>query len=206
VTVSASATPITVGVLALQGGVREHLGLLGGMTGPDGRDVRAVPVRRVADLVGPDGARVDALVLPGGESSVIDRLARMVGLADPLRAQIDAGMPVLGTCAGLILLAREVANPAPGQRTLGVLDVTVDRNAFGPQIASAEAEVDTLWGPVRAAFIRAPRIVRVGAGAREAGRHQGQVVAVAQGDAIGIAFHPELTGDTTVHRALLDLV
>lgn len=189
-----------IGVLALQGGVREHIDALAAL------QALPVPIRRPADLVGPDGARVDGLVLPGGESSVLDRLARIFELTDPLREVIAQGLPTLGTCAGLILLAREIENPAPGQTSLGVLDVTVDRNAFGPQVHSEVADVDTVWGPVRAAFIRAPRIVRVGEGVREAARHRGQVVAVEQGNVIGIAFHPELTGDTTVHRRLLQLV
>lgn len=188
-----------VGVLAVQGGVREHVDLLTSM------DVLPVPIRRAADLTGPDGARVDALVIPGGESSVLDRLTRLLELADPLRELINGGLPVLGTCAGLIMLAEHIDNPAPGQRSLGGLDVTVDRNAFGAQSVSEEATVETIWGPVRAAFIRAPRVVDVG-GATIAGRHRGEVVAVTQGNLIGVAFHPELTGDTTVHQELLKLV
>lgn len=189
-----------VGVLALQGGVREHIDALASL------EALPVPIRRPADLVGPDGVRVDALVLPGGESSVLDRLARIFGLIDPLRDAIEQGLPTLGTCAGLILLARQIKNPAPGQGGLGVLDVAVDRNAFGRQVDSEVAQLQTIWGPVRAAFIRAPRIVRVGQGVIEAARHRGQVVAVEQGNVIGIAFHPELTGDATVHRRLLSLV
>lgn len=188
-----------VGVLAVQGGVREHVDLLASM------QVLPVPIRRSADLIGPDGPRVDAMVLPGGESSVLDRLTRALGLTDALSEVIAAGLPTLGTCAGLIMLADRIENPAPGQRSLGGLDITVDRNAFGAQVVSEEATVETIWGPVRAAFIRAPRVVQLG-GATVAARHRGEIVAVRQGNLIGVAFHPELTGDTTVHEQLLKLV
>ncbi|MEZ5127311.1 MAG: pyridoxal 5'-phosphate synthase glutaminase subunit PdxT [Micropruina glycogenica] len=124
-----------VGVLALQGGVREHANLLAEL------GAEPVLVRR------PDQLRdLDALVLPGGESSVIDRLARSTGLFDPLRRLIADGLPTLATCAGLILLAQGVLDPAPGQQSLGVLDVDVRRNAFGPQLASAEVPLATRWG------------------------------------------------------------
>jgi 5'-phosphate synthase pdxT subunit len=183
----------TVGVLALQGGVREHVRLLEGL----GADV--VPVRAASDLVGADGTRVDALVLPGGESSTIDKLLRMFDLFEPLRDVVASGLPTLGTCAGLVLLAREVVDPAPGQRSLGLLDVTVHRNAFGPQVDSAE----TALGPVRVAFIRAPIVTRVGAGVERLATWRDKFVAVRQGTVTGISFHPELTGDATFHRALL---
>lgn len=181
-----------VGVLALQGGVREHADLLSRL----GATVRAV--RRPEDLTG-----LDALVLPGGESSVMDRLARSFGLREPLRAAIADGLPTLGTCAGLVLLATDVEDPAPGQQSLGALDVTVRRNAFGSQVASAEVVMPTTLGDVRAAFIRAPEITRVGAGVEVLARHAGAIVAVRAGTVMGVSFHPELTGDPTFHRELL---
>ena len=186
-----------VGVLALQGGVVEHIRLLEGL----GADV--VAVRAASDLAGPDGPRVDALVLPGGESSTIDKLLRLFDLAEPLRDAIASGVPTLGTCAGLVLLAREIVDPAPGQRSLEVLDVTVRRNAFGPQVDSAETALETALGPVKVAFIRAPIVTRLGAGVEKLATWQGRVVAVRQGHVTGIAFHPELTGEPTFHRALL---
>jgi 5'-phosphate synthase pdxT subunit len=183
-----------VGVLALQGGVREHASLLESL----GAGVRLV--RRVGELAG-----LDALVLPGGESSVMDRLLRGTGLGEPLAAAIRAGLPTLGTCAGLVLLATELVDPAPGQQTLGVLDVTVQRNAFGSQVVSEESVLDTALGTARVAFIRAPRVVRVGTSVTELARHHGSVVAVRSGAVIGVSFHPELTGDATFHDALLTL-
>ena len=201
--------PPVVGVLALQGGVAEHASLL------EKLGAQVVLVKRPEQLEG-----LDALVLPGGESTTIDRLTRIFGLRQPLIDAIVGGLPTLGTCAGLILLAREIEDPAAGQQTLGLLDVTVRRNAFGSQVDSAETELT--WGttgadgagqltgaggqvPVKAAFIRAPIVTRVGADVTVLARHAGQVVGVQQGHLLGISFHPELTGDTTVHRALLDL-
>lgn len=187
-----------VGVLAVQGDVREHLALLAGL----GAD--ASPVRSAAQL-----DDVDALVIPGGESSVIDRLTRILHVRDPLRERIAAGMPVLGTCAGLILLADRILDAAPGQRTLGGLDVTVRRNAYGSQVDSFETSVPMpALGerPVAASFIRAPVVEEVGEGVTVLGEHEGRIVAVEQGAAIGIAFHPELVGDDRVHRRLLERV
>jgi 5'-phosphate synthase pdxT subunit len=186
-----------VGVLALQGGVSEHVRLLTEL----GAD--AVPVRAPSDLTGPDGPRLDALVLPGGESSTMDKLLRLFDLAEPLRELIASGVPTLGTCAGLVLLATDVVDPAPGQRSLGLLDVTVQRNAFGPQVDSAETVLETTLGPVKVAFIRAPIVTRLGTEVEELATWQGRVVAVRQGAVTGISFHPELTGDPTFHRALL---
>ncbi len=183
-----------VGVLALQGGVREHANLLAEL------GAEPVLVRRPDQL-----HDLDALVLPGGESSVIDRLARSAGLFAPLRRVIDDGLPTLATCAGLILLARGVLDPAPGQQSLGVLDVDVRRNAFGPQLASAEVPVATTWGVAAVAFIRAPAVVRVGAGVQVLAEHAGRVVAVRQGAIIGLAFHPELTREPLFHERLLGL-
>ncbi|WP_197408486.1 pyridoxal 5'-phosphate synthase glutaminase subunit PdxT [Kocuria rhizophila] len=204
-----SAHP-AVGVLALQGGVVEHVRAV------ESLGARAVKVRSADDLVDPDGVpRIDALILPGGESSTVDRLCRTFGLFDSLQRVVRGGLPTLGTCAGLIMLSSEIEDPAPGQQSLGVLDVSVNRNAFGSQVASAEVEL--AWeGPasgvvapgdvVRAAFIRAPEVTRAGDGVEVLARHRGAVVAVRQGSVLGISFHPELTGDTTLHRMLLEQV
>ena len=212
-----SSAPV-VGVLALQGGVAEHLAMV------ESLGARAVRVRSDSDLIGDDGApAIDALVLPGGESSTMDRLCRTFGLFDPLRSVIASGLPVLGTCAGLIMLASRIEDPAPGQQSLGVLDVTVARNAFGSQVDSAEVSLpwagnvashdsqrdDAAAAPsdvVRAAFIRAPAVTRVGPGVEVLARHRDAVVAVRQGNILGISFHPELTGDIAVHRELLGLI
>lgn len=185
-----------VGVLALQGDVREHLAVLHGL----GAD--AAPIRSAAQL-----AAVDALVIPGGESSVIDRLTRILGLQAPLRQRIAEGMPVLGTCAGLILLADRILDAAPGQQTLGGLDVTVRRNAYGSQVDSFESSVPMPAigeRPVAASFIRAPVVEQVGDGVTVLGEHDGRIVAVEQGGLLGVSFHPELVGDDRVHRRLLD--
>jgi 5'-phosphate synthase pdxT subunit len=189
-----------VGVVALQGGVREHLELLASL------DADPVPLRRPADLIGPDGLRVDAVVLPGGESSTIDRLLRLFGLGEPLAEAIRDGLPTLGTCAGLIQLASRIEDPAPGQAGFGVLDVTVRRNAFGRQIDSAETLLDTAWGPAQVAVIRAPEVVSYGPAVTPIATLHDRIVGVTQGAITGIAFHPELTGETLFHRRLLDAV
>ncbi|UBH05752.1 pyridoxal 5'-phosphate synthase subunit PdxT [Leucobacter sp. Psy1] len=206
----------TVGVLALQGGVSEHASVL------EGLGARVVLVRRPEHAAGPDGPRVDALVLPGGESGVIDRLSRRLGIADSLRDLILAGIPTLGTCAGLILLAERVADPAPGQQSLRVLDVTVRRNAFGAQVASREAEFVLAPGTadagsqtgtepgttVRGALIRAPEITAVGGAARPIAYVDGRVVGAASTTlpVTGVAFHPEVSRDPVLHRMLLDQI
>ena len=185
-----------IGVLAYQGDVREHLEALDA--------VGAAPVE-VRDLAGLDA--VDGLVVPGGESTVIGKLATRYGLAEPLRERISAGLPVLGTCAGMIFLAREVEGPP--QDLLRVLDVRVRRNAFGRQVASFEAEVDVKGvdgGPVSGAFIRAPWVAEAGPAVEVLAEIDGKVVAVRQGNLLATAFHPELTGEVRLHRWLLDLV
>lgn len=187
----------TVGVLALQGGVSEHGELL------DALGARVAEIRTPRDLIGSEGLRVDAMVLPGGESSVIDRLLRAFELFEPLREVIHAGLPTLATCAGLILLAEEVLDPAPGQRSLKLMDITVRRNAFGPQVASSVESMDTTDGPVSVAFIRAPEVVRTGPGVSVVARRGSAIVAVRQREMTGLAFHPELTGETRFHRQLL---
>lgn len=195
---SGGASPL-IGILSLQGDVREHAHVLAVL------DAQVTLVRRPTEL-----DELDGLVLPGGESTAITRLARTVGLLDPLRAAIADGLPVLGTCAGLILLADRLADGAAGQETIGGLDVTVRRNAFGAQIASFETdlEVPALGPPpVRAAFIRAPLIEQVGPGASAlAVLADGRVVAAEQGNLLGVAFHPESTGEIRFHRRFLDRV
>ena len=186
-----------IGVLALQGGIAEHLAMLDRIGATPSR------VRTPADLAGPDGRVLDGIVLPGGESSTITRLLRIFGLADPLRDALLAGLPALATCAGMITLAAGIADPAPGQRSLGVLDITVERNAFGAQVASEETLVDTVDGPVRAAFIRAPIVSRVGPGVEVIAEHRGRIVGVRQGTITAVAFHPELADDATLHHRLL---
>ncbi len=187
-----------VGVLALQGDVREHARVLTAL----GADVALV--RRPPEL-----AAVDGLVLPGGESSVMDKLARAFGMQQPLRDAIAGGLPVYGTCAGLIFLADRIEGGIDGQETLGGLDVVVARNAFGGQVESFEADldVDGFESPTHAAFIRAPIVTHVGARARSlAALPDGRVVAVEQGGLLGTAFHPEVTGETRFHERFLDRV
>jgi 5'-phosphate synthase pdxT subunit len=193
---------LRVGVLALQGDVANHLKMLA-LAGAD----EVVTVRRPAEL-----AAVDALVVPGGESSVIDKLARRVGLFDPLRARIAAGMPVLGTCAGLIMLADRVEGAIDGQRSLGGIDMVARRNAFGRQVDSFEVDLTVagLDEPFRAVFIRAPWVAQVGPSVQvlaavTAPDGRTHPVAVRQGALMATAFHPELTADSRLHRAFVQL-
>lgn len=190
-----------VGVLALQGDVREHARALAD-AGAD-----PVPVRRVTDLEGLDG-----LVLPGGESTTIGKLAERFGLLEPLRDAIRGGLPTFGSCAGMVLLADRLLDGIPGQQLLGGLDVTVRRNAFGRQVASAETDVEmagVTGGPVTAVLIRAPWVEDVGEGVEVlarvgSGPGAGKVVAVRQGHLLATAFHPEITADSRVHRVFVD--
>jgi len=188
-----------VGVLALQGDFREHLAILKSL----GAD--AIAVRRPEEL-----ASVSGLVIPGGESSVMDKLSRLFGLAEPLRAAIADGLPVYGTCAGLIMLADTVLDAIAGQQSLGGLDVAVRRNAFGSQLDSFETDLDIpdIGGePMHAVFIRAPIVENVGEKVRVlAALDDGRVVAVAQGNLIGTSFHPEMTDDHRFHDYFLDMV
>ncbi len=186
-----------VGVLALQGDVREHVRSL------EALGAEVVAVRRPAEL-----AAVSGLVIPGGESSVIDKLARTFGLQQPIRAAIADGMPVYGTCAGLILLADRITDGIRGQETFGGLDVTVQRNAFGSQADSFETELAVAGfdEPVSATFIRAPRVVDAGPDVEVlASLPDGAIVAVRQGALLGTAFHPEMSGETRFHALFLDL-
>ena len=193
-----------VGVLALQGDVREHLHAL------EAAGARATSVRRPAEL-----AEIDGLVLPGGESTTIVKLARIFELLEPLRERIAGGLPVYGSCAGMILLADRVdAGGSPLEATFGGIDITVRRNAFGRQVDSFEEDltIDGVEGePLRAVFIRAPWVQEIGPNATAighvtSGEHAGKVVAVRQGNRLATSFHPELTGDTRVHRLFVELV
>lgn len=194
--------PPTIGVLALQGDVREHLHAL------EASGARAVPVRRRSEL-----DAVDALVLPGGESTTIDKLLRAFELFEPVRERLRAGMPAYGSCAGMILLADRVLGGIEGQRTLGGVDVTVRRNAFGRQVESFETDLtlDGVEGSVHAVFIRAPWVEEVGPAATVVGRVEsgpaaGRIVAVRQGPLLVTSFHPEVTGDTRVHQLFVQIV
>lgn len=192
-----SDTPV-IGVLALQGDVREHLIALASA------DALARPVRRPEEL-----AEVDGLVVPGGESTTISKLAALFGLLEPLRERIRAGMPVYGTCAGMILLADKILDPRSGQETLGGIDMIVRRNAFGRQNESFEAAVEVAGidgGPVEGVFIRAPWVESVGAGAQVIAEHGGHIVAVRQQNALATSFHPELTGDHRIHAYFAEMV
>ncbi len=193
-----SPSPL-IGVLALQGDVREHRAVL------ERLDATVREVRKPQDLEG-----IEGLVIPGGESSVIDKLTRIFDIAEPLRARIAGGLPVLGTCAGLIMLADSLEDAIEGQQTFGGLDITVLRNAFGAQVDSFEAEV-TIEGiegdPLEVAFIRAPIVTRVGEGLNViATLADGRVVGVTNGVLMGVSFHPEITGDDRLHRMFLDIV
>ncbi len=185
-----------VGVLALQGDFREHVRAL------EALDVDAVEVRLPADL-----DDVDAIVIPGGESTTIGKLADRFGLVEPLRSSIAGGVPALGTCAGMIFLAGATTSGLP-QVQLGVLDVVVERNAFGRQTESFEADVEVagLDDPLHGVFIRAPWIDKVGDGVDVLAEFDGHPVMVRQGNVIATSFHPELTGDSRIHTLLLDLV
>lgn len=192
-----------IGVLALQGDVREHLAAL------RAQGAEAVTVRRPEEL-----ATVDGLIIPGGESTTIARLAVRFGLLGPLRAAVAGGLPVYGTCAGMVLLADRLLDAPPDQTTVGGLDVTVRRNAFGRQVDSFESDVALAGldgGPLHAVFIRAPWAEEAGPGVEVLGRiaggpADGRIVAVRQGNLVATSFHPELTGDRRVHALFVDVV
>ncbi|WP_175412850.1 pyridoxal 5'-phosphate synthase glutaminase subunit PdxT [Streptomyces sp. TRM64462] len=192
-----STTPV-IGVLALQGDVREHLIALAAA------DAVARPVRRPEEL-----AEIDGLVVPGGESTTISKLANLFGMMEPLRERIAGGLPVYGTCAGLIMLADKILDPRSEQETFGGIDMIVRRNAFGRQNESFEASVEVTGidgGPVEGVFIRAPWVESVGAAAEVVAEYDGHIVAVRQGNALATSFHPELTGDHRVHALFVDMV
>lgn len=185
---------LPVGVLALQGDFREHLQALERL----GAD--ALPVRTTKDLGG-----VRGLIIPGGESTTIGKLARIFEIFEPIKNAIASGLPTFGTCAGLIMLADQIEGGIEGQETFGGLDVTVARNAFGNQLDSFEVELAFagIQDPVHAAFIRAPIITEVRQATIRATLTDGRVVGVSQGNILGISFHPEVTGDDSVHELFM---
>jgi 5'-phosphate synthase pdxT subunit len=196
---------LPIGVLALQGDFREHADALSRI------GVSPLKVRTVQEL-----ESVSGLIIPGGESTVMHKLAVAYGLFQPIKAKIAAGFPVFGTCAGLIMLANDITDGIVGQETFGGLDVTVQRNAFGHQVDSFEVDLAFKGvedGPVHAAFIRAPLITRVGPGVEVLAQiptddlhPNGGVVGVRQGNLMGISFHPEVTGEDRIHRLFAGLV
>jgi len=189
-----------IGVLALQGDVAEHLRAV------TEAGARGAAVRRPEELGG-----VDGLIIPGGESTTMWKLATAFDLMDPLRKLVSSGLPVFGSCAGMIMLAGTVLDRIAGQETLGGIDITVRRNAFGRQVDSFESDID-LRGvpgpPFRAVFIRAPWVERTGPDVEILGTepHTGRIVAVRQGPALATAFHPELTRDGRIHQLFVDMV
>lgn len=184
----------TIGILALQGDFDAHQKTLTGRLG-----VPTALVRTPADL-----EQVDALVLPGGESTTIIKLLDRIGLTSAIQERAQAGMPLYGTCAGMILLAKRI-EARPDQPTLGLMDMTVARNAFGRQVDSFETDLDLALDAqqspisVRGVFIRAPYITEAGPGVRALGHYRDKIVAVKQGSLLATAFHPELTSDTQIH-------
>jgi 5'-phosphate synthase pdxT subunit len=189
-----------IGVLGLQGDVAEHLRALGES------GARASLVRRPAEL-----EAVDGLIIPGGESTTIWKLAEIFELAEPLRKRVAGGMPAFGSCAGMIMLAARLTGAASGQETLGAIDMTVQRNAFGRQVDSFERDLDIsgiAGPPFRAVFIRAPWVSQAGPAAEILATDPatGRIVAVRQGPALATAFHPELTGDRRIHELFVNMV
>jgi pyridoxal 5'-phosphate synthase pdxT subunit len=193
------ATPL-IGVLALQGDVAEHSAAL------QRAGARAVPVRRPEEL-----ETVDGLVIPGGESTTLWRLAASFEMLEPTRKMLSTGLPAFGSCAGMIMLADRLVDGVAGQQTFGGIDMTVRRNAFGRQVDSFESDI-RLAGlpgePLRAVFIRAPWVEQAGPGVEILGtdEHAGRIVAVRQGALLATSFHPELTPDTRIHELFIDIV
>ncbi len=187
-----------VGVLALQGDVREHLVSLHAC------GVESVSVRRASEI-----ERIDALVLPGGESTTIAQLAEVFGLYDLIKSRIAGGMPVYGSCAGMILLAQEILDAKEGQKSFGGLEITVRRNAFGRQVDSFESDISFADGSpdlVRAVFIRAPWVEKISDGVQVLASVDSHPVAVRSKTAFATSFHPELTGDNRIHRYFIEQV
>jgi pyridoxal 5'-phosphate synthase pdxT subunit len=190
-----------IGVLALQGDVREHVRAL------DESGATARPVRRLQEI-----ESVDGLVIPGGESTTLWRLATAFDLLDPIRKLIAGGMPAFGSCAGLIMLADQLRDGVAGQQTFGGIDMTARRNAFGRQVDSFEREItldlDATGAatPFHAVFIRAPAVERTGAQVTVLGEDNGRIVAVRQGPLLATAFHPELTPDRRIHELFVKMV
>lgn len=188
----------TIGVFALQGDVREHVRSL------EAVGAKAVAVRRPGEL-----EAVDALVIPGGESTTMWKLADTFELLEPLRLRIKGGMPAYGSCAGMIMLADRIEGGVEGQQTVGGIDMVVRRNAFGRQVDSFEADVDFAGrGALRAVFIRAPWVESVGSEVEVLARAEAgdRIVAVRQGSLLATSFHPELTGDVGVHSYFVEMV
>ncbi|GAA2856850.1 pyridoxal 5'-phosphate synthase glutaminase subunit PdxT [Nonomuraea rubra] len=187
----------TIGVLALQGDVREHVRML------QEAGATAAAVRRPAEL-----DAVDALVIPGGESTTMWKLAETFDMLQPLRMRVKEGMPAYGSCAGMIMLADRIEDGIAGQQTIGGIDMVVRRNAFGRQVHSFESDLDFAGTPVHAVFIRAPWVESIGADVEVLGRCEpgDRIVAVRQGPLLATSFHPELTGDVRVHRYFVDMV
>ena len=187
-----------VGVLALQGDVREHLASL------QTCGVEAVSVRRASEI-----DTIDALVLPGGESTTIAQLAEVFGLYDLIKNRITEGMPVYGSCAGMILLAQEILDAKEGQKSFGGLEITVRRNAFGRQVDSFESDISFADGSqdlVRAVFIRAPWVEKISDGVQVLASVDSHPVAVRSKTAFATSFHPELTGDNRIHKYFIEQV
>jgi pyridoxal 5'-phosphate synthase pdxT subunit len=207
-----SKSPLRIGVLAVQGDVREHVHALSAL------GAQVVGVRRPREL-----DDVDALVIPGGESTTIDKLVRAFDLQDPIRKRIADRMPVYGSCAGMIMLAARIADGRPDQETLGGLDITVRRNAFGRQVDSFEEELhipriaeqtttpEGCPATFKAVFIRAPWVEEVGHGVEvlatvETGPAMGRIVAIQEGNLLATSFHPEVTGDHRIHEYFIAMV
>jgi 5'-phosphate synthase pdxT subunit len=186
---------LVIGVLALQGDVREHVRAL------EESGATAKPVRRLSEIEASDG-----LVIPGGESTTLWKLATAFELLDPVRKLIAGGMPAFGSCAGLIMLADRVADGVEGQQTFGGIDMTARRNAFGRQVDSFEREVLVDGAPFHAVFIRAPWVERAGPDVSVLGEDNGRIIAVRQGALLATAFHPELTPDRRIHELFVSMV
>jgi 5'-phosphate synthase pdxT subunit len=191
-----------IGVLALQGDVREHRAML------ERAGARTISVRREEEL-----DHLDGIVLPGGESTTMSKLARTFGLFDPLAARLAEGLPAFGTCAGMIMLADRIEGGVPGQETFGGLDVVVRRNAFGRQVDSFEGDLDVrgFAEPFHAVFIRAPVVEKVGDGVDvvatvTSGPGMGRIVTVRNGNVLATSFHPEMTGDPRFHELFVEMV
>jgi 5'-phosphate synthase pdxT subunit len=187
-----------VGVLALQGDVREHLVALGGL------GVTARPVRRATEL-----GDLDGIVIPGGESTTICRLLDVFELREPLQQRLADGLPAFGSCAGMIVLADEILDGRADQRPLGAIDITVRRNAFGRQVDSFETDLEVLGvpdGPVHAVFIRAPWVERTGSDVTVLAGVGGHPVAVRERNVLATSFHPEVSGDDRLHALFLEIV
>ena len=182
-----------IGVLALQGDFREHIRAV------SSAGHESIAVRRPEEL-----NEVEALILPGGESTTIALLASSYQLMEPIKERIAQGMPIYGSCAGMILLADRVIDGVEGQKTFGGIDMTVRRNAFGRQVDSFEGEIEFAGKSLNGVFIRAPWVEEVGSGVEVLAISNGHPVAVRQGKLLATSFHPELTGDLTVHQFFFD--